>query len=361
MSEHKDAESWRTKMLSRNKYPLARKVSIHDDDDKDVDDDDNSNSLIKNDNGGAGSTSAVQNITKTNPFSIINNNNNLSTYQVAQNIIKSRALNTSPVEVKNQPKFSEYVLKALQEKRSQITSAGRYQDRYVYEFGTGKQNMSTNYYMQQQKIPQEPNNDLVSYKLVKSAASAPSSPNPSNKELLMQLNDKFAEMNKLRVQKPTENNTSENALNKPSISVNLKANLVQCKTAPNELKEKPMSTTDVLSRLEAQINTLEANILKRKDAPKSNLYGEHENLLKSGISDLATNNEDDGSSFDRGTRSRNSTGGVNPVVSSNAEAKLGRHASDSQDRPNHRRPMVRNVVDKILPPKYFVKVTFFLY
>lgn len=352
-------------LKTKNKYPLARKVSSSPDEETSVV---NSEQIQKgtkilsyNYNNNPVMHSASNSVQSSNSSidyrSVLLQDSpwkdNLSTYRVAKQILENRL--NSPASHTNTPnsqteetapKYSQFTLKALQDARSKITSAGRYQDRYKNEFSSVKQNMLSNHYMSNQKSVTK-NDDLASFKLVQhatTAASACSTPQPKNKtskeKIFEELDSKLAIINKELSEK---------------IKISQHSNLVRCKT-PDPTKEKSLdnkdklNSIDTLSRIEAHINNLEANILK-KDMNKPNIYGEHENLLKSGISNLSTNNQnDDSSNFDRGTRSRNSTGGTTHFIGTNAEAKLGRHASDSQDRPL---PRIR----KNIPPPPPLKKT----
>lgn len=340
MSEQKSFLFLKTK----NKYPLARKVSSSPDENTSVVNSEQMNKNIPSYNNYNSASNSIQSsnssidyrgmLLQDSPWK-----DNLSTYHVAQQILASHTNTPNSQTEESAPKYSQLTLKALQDARSKITSAGRYQDRYKNEFSSVKQNMLSNQYMLNQRVG--PKNDLASFKLVQNAvtsASAPGTRQPqyktSKEKLIEDLDSKLAIINK---------ELSEKIKNQ---------NLVRCRTPDPALRKDKslidnkdkLNSTDTLSRIEAQINNLEANILK-KDLNKPNIYGEHENLLKSGISNLATNNQsDDSSSFDRGTRSRNSTGGTKHYVGTNAEAKLGRHASDSQDRPI---PRIRK---NVLPP-----------
>lgn len=319
--------------------------------------------------------------------------------------VSSKAEQPSSTVVKS-TKYSEYALKALQESRSRITHAGKYQERYKNEFESGKQELTSEIIssmlnrrnvkenaLTSVKITKE--QDLQSYKLVQnlnesSTATAQTTQRKtqvSSEEMMKQFELLKERVLNAKVIRQESFNNSEKPPKIPpklstrtttkvrtevkedtcykqqqSISVNLKANLLsnppRCKTPDTELKEKPIdkdkvSSIDALNRLEAQISSIEANTLK-KDGITSNIYGELENLLQPGLSDLESH---DPPTFDRGTRARNSTGGVQPSVST-AESKLGRTASDSQDRPIPRiRKNIHAPINKPIPLKTSVQVT----
>ncbi|GLV33756.1 par-1 [Carabus blaptoides fortunei] len=307
--------------------------------------------------------------------------------------------NSGTTGLKN-TKYSEYALKALQESRSRITHAGKYQDRYKNEFEPTKQELTSDVISSMlnrrnvketasTSVKLNKDQGLQSYKLVQNvnesaiAQTSQCKPLLSNEEMMRQfeilkervLNAKVVRQESFNTsEKPpkippkqtprtttkVQTEIKEEPFYKQSISVNLKSNLLpnppRCKTPDNELKEKSIdkdkvSSIDALNRLEAQISSIEANTLK-KDGVTSNIYGELENLLQPGLSDLESH---DPQTFDRGIRARNSTGGVQPSVPT-AENKLGRTASDSQDRPIPRiRKNIHAPINKPIPLKINVQ------
>lgn len=242
-------------------------------------------------------------------------------------------------------RLSENVHKLLMDKRSKITYGGPYKERYKNEFEAPRRNYNEPSVRTSMKgiLCSSSNNnsrDLESYKLVQNVERLP------NKDIEQR---KVVEIP--RQPKPVNCIDLRQLEAKHSIPVNLKAHLIssspRCQTPnfePNQKDSKErVNSIDVLSEIEKHINSIEANTKlgnikddsSEPSTPKPNLYGEHENLLKPGISDLVSDVNGD---FNKNlTKVRNSTGGVEQLNTEKQLApraiKLSRTASDTQDRP----------------------------
>lgn len=238
---------------------------------------------------------------------------------------------------KTRSRLSDIAYNLLQEQRSRITNAGRYQDRYKNEF-------ETSYNLKTESMQKR---ELQSFKLVQSVSAVPKHSLNDNRDVKAPPIPK----RNMDSQRPSVNRQQRPPINcidlRPgqNIQVNLKANLISPKPSPKPSNDK-LSSIDTLSALEANIKTIEANTLKNinntADLLAPNLYGEHENLLKKGISDLVS----EGDSFSQVlSKVRNSTGGVeqlNQEKQLTKKVNLNRTASDTQDRPRMTRKMLLN-------------------
>lgn len=236
-----------------------------------------------------------------------------------------------PIPVKN---LSADAYRMLLEQRSRITYGGRYQDRYQHEFDSSRKSQEkqvTKNTATENRINQS--KDLRSFKLVQNVSREE---NWKRKVELPQENFQQRPPTNCIDLRPLQNRSGNQQPNMSSSDSKTPDSQISKQTS-----EERLSSIDPLSAIEATINSMETRTLKNKNdtmeflSPKPNMYGEHLNLIKPGISDLAS---EDG--FNQGLNptatTRNSTGGVEQLNQEKQiiqKVKLNRTASDTQDRP----------------------------